>query len=191
MQTFTPRPQEQVFTKIKKTTHKCSRVEGGISSPEKVQGPVSNSNSVGCYRQLNISSLHKQTRRNPLSGDVCSPWKIMTWCHVYQITLMAWSIPWCLNVMADLLSWSNQVQSSEWSLHQQMFKQMCQKWFTPICHSSEPQSSIVRMSSPRRACLGHRCTKHKLLWSHCSKKIRQCNCLVILIAPGWPGMPWF
>ena len=32
-----------------------------------------NPNSVGCYTQLNSSSLHKQTRRNPLGGDVCSP----------------------------------------------------------------------------------------------------------------------
>ena len=23
------------------------------------------------------------------------------------------------------------------------------------------------------------------------QKIRQCNCLIIIIAPGWPGMPWF
>ena len=32
--------------------------------------------------------------------------------------------------MADL-SRSNQVQSTEWSLHLQVFKQICQKWFTP------------------------------------------------------------
>ena len=31
----------------------------------------------------------------------------------------------------DLLSRSNQVQSTEWSLHPQVFKQICQKWFTP------------------------------------------------------------
>ena len=31
------------------------------------------SNSASCYRQLHSSSLHKQTRRNPLGGDVCSP----------------------------------------------------------------------------------------------------------------------
>ena len=37
----------------------------------------------------------------------------------------------CLNVMAELLSRSNQVQSTEWSLHPQVFKQICQKWFTP------------------------------------------------------------
>ena len=29
------------------------------------------------------------------------------------------------------LSRSNQVQSTEWSLHPQVFKQICQKWFTP------------------------------------------------------------
>ena len=57
---------EQVSTKVlwsdrtgKKATHKCSRVEGGISGPETVQGPVPKPNSVGCYRQLNSSSHHK------------------------------------------------------------------------------------------------------------------------------------
>ena len=58
-------------------------------------------------------------------------WKIMTGCHHYHITLKARHIPGCLNVMADLLSRSNQVQSTEWSLHTQVFKQICQKWFTP------------------------------------------------------------
>ena len=72
-----------------------------------------------------------------------------------------------------------------------------------ICHSSEPQSSSVRISSPRPSCLEHRCSEHKLVRSHCLclpptallhrviQKIRQCNCLIIVIAPGWPGMPWF
>ena len=66
------------------------------------------------------------------SAEVCALlWKIMTWCHHYHITLKARHIPGCLNVMADLLSRSNQVQSTEWSLHPQVFKQICQKWFTP------------------------------------------------------------
>ena len=55
----------------------------------------------------------------------------MTWCHHYQITLKARHIPGCLNVMGDLLPRSNQVQSTEWSLHPQVFKQICHKWFTP------------------------------------------------------------
>ena len=72
-----------------------------------------------------------------------------------------------------------------------------------ICHSSEPQSSTVCISSPRPKCLGHRCSEHN--WSGLTAyaypptallhrvipKIRQCSCLIIVIAPGWPGMPWF
>ena len=96
--------------------------------------------------------------------------KIMTWCHHYQIQLKARHIPGCLNVIADLLSSSNQVQSTEWSLHPQVFKQICLKWFTPhvdlFCHSPEPQSSTIRVSSPRPKCLGHRCSEHKLVGSH-------------------------
>ena len=40
-------------------------------------------------------------------------------------------IPVWLSVMADLLSRSNQVQSTEWSLHLQVFNQICLKWFFP------------------------------------------------------------
>ena len=36
-----------------------------------------------------------------------------------------------------------------------------------ICHSSKPESSTVRISSPRPKCLGHRCSEHKLVRSHC------------------------
>ena len=36
-----------------------------------------------------------------------------------------------------------------------------------ICHSSKPQTSTVRVSSPRHKCLGHRCSEHKLDGSHC------------------------
>ena len=51
-----------------------------------------------------------------------------------------------------------------------MFKQICQVDHSScrsICHSSEPQSFIVCISSPRPACLGHRCSEHKLVGSHC------------------------
>ena len=51
----------------------CSRVKGGLPGPSKLQGPVSEPNSASCNGQLNSGSLHKQTRRNSLSGDVCSP----------------------------------------------------------------------------------------------------------------------
>ena len=72
-----------------------------------------------------------------------------------------------------------------------------------IGHSSEPQTSTVSVSTPRPKYLGHRYSNHKLVGSHClyllsygslsqgDPKIRQCNCLIVVIAPAWPGMPWF
>ena len=110
-------------------------------------------------------------------------------------------------MMADLLSRLNQVQSTEWSLHPQMFKQICQKWFTPhvdlfatrlnhklpLYISPVPDqndwgrdalninwSGLTGYAYPLMALL------HRVI-----QKIRQCNCVIIVIAPGWPGMPWF
>ena len=57
----------------KKATHKCYRAGGSFFGASNVQGPVSKPNGVGCYRQLNSSSLHKHTRRNSPGGDVHSP----------------------------------------------------------------------------------------------------------------------
>ena len=76
-----------------------------------------------------VANIYKQGGTH--SAEMCALlWKITTWCHHYQITIKARHIPGCLNVMADLLSRSNQVQSTEWSLHSQVLKQICHKWFT-------------------------------------------------------------
>ena len=101
------------------------------------------------------------------SAEICTLlWKIITFCHHYQIILKARHIPGCLDVMADLQFRLNQVQSAEWSLHPQVSK-VVHSSCRPICHSSEPQSSAVCISSPRPKCLGHRCSEHKLVRSHC------------------------
>ena len=84
------------------------------------------------------------------SAEMCALlWKIMTWCHHYHITVKARHIPGCLNMMADLLSRSNQVQSTEWSLHPQVFKQIFHKWFTP--HVGGHGGRVVTLSPPTSA----------------------------------------
>ena len=78
-----------------------------------------------------VAYINKQGRTH--SAEMCSfLWKIMTWYHYYHITLKARHIPGCLNLMAELLSRSNQVQSTEWSRHPQVFRQICQRWFAPL-----------------------------------------------------------
>ena len=156
----------------KKATHKRPRVEGGLTGPSEVQGPVPGPNSSSCNGQLHSGSLHKQTRRNSLSRDVCSPVEDQTWCHHYHITLKARHIPGCLNVMADLLSRSNQVQSTEWSLHPQVFKQICQKWFTPhvnlfATHLNHKLPLYVSPIPDPKAWDINTCSEHKLDGSHC------------------------
>ena len=140
------------------------------------------------------------------SAEMCMLlWKIMTWYHHYHITLKARHIPGCLNVMADL-SRSYQVQSMVWSLHPQVFKQIFHKWFTPhvllfSTHLNHKLPLYVSPISDPKAwdidALNLNCTGltayaypptallHRVI------QIRQCHCLIIVIAPGWPGMPWF
>ena len=115
----------------KKGTHKCPRNEGDLPGPSRLQGPVPEPNSASCDGQLNSGSLHQQTRRNSLSRNVCSPVEDHDLVPSLPHNIESQAHSGCLNVMADLLSRSNLVQSTEWSLHPQVFKEICQKWFTP------------------------------------------------------------
>ena len=129
------------------------------------QEPVSEPNSTCGNGQLNRGSL-KQTRRNSLSGDGHAPVEDHDMVSSLSHNKKARHIPGCLNVIANLLSRSNYVQSTEWSLHPQvpqMFLPSCKS----ICHSLEPQASTVHVFSPRPKGLGHGCSEHKLYQSHC------------------------
>ena len=126
----------------------------------------------------------------------------MTWCHHYQITLRARHIPGSLNVMADLLSRSNQVQSTEWSLHPQVFKQICHKWFIPHVDlfATHLNHKVPLYVSPVPDQHAWDIDALNINWSGLTAyvyppttllhKVSQ-KILIILIAPGWPGMPWF
>ena len=132
-------------------------------------------------------------------------WKIMTWCHLCKITFRARHIPGCLNVMVDLLSRSNQVQSTEWSLHPLVFKQICQKWFTPhVDLFATPLNHKVPLYiSPVPDQHAWDIDALNIVWSgltayaylstallHRVIQIRQPHCFIV-IAPGWLGTPCF
>ena len=155
----------------KKATHKCSRAEGGFYGPSKVQGPVSKPNSVSCHRQLNSGSLHKQTRWNPLGRDVRSPvedhdlvpslpdnTKSQTHSRVSECDGQP-------VVQVEPSSVNRMVTASAGV--QTDLSQVVHPSCRSICHLPEPQSSTVRVSSPRPKFLGHRCSEHKLVGSPC------------------------
>ena len=134
------------------------------------------------------------------SAEMCALlWKIMTWCHHYHITLKARHIPGCLNVMADILSRSNQGLSTEWSLHPQVFKQFCQMWFTPHVDlfTTHLNHNLPLYVSPVPDPNAWDIDALNINWTaltaffypptallHRGSKIRQCYCLIIVIAPG-------
>ena len=142
-----------VVRRGKKATHKYSRIEGDLTSPSKLQGP------------LNSGSLHKQARRNSLSRDVRTPVEdhdmVPSLSHNTQSQTHS-RVSECdgrpsVQVIPSSI---NRIIQSDMS---EVVHPLCRS----ICHSSEPQTSIVHVSNPRPKCLGHRCSKHKLVGSHC------------------------
>ena len=143
------------------------------------------------------------------SGPLCALlWRILTWCTSHQVTLRARHIPGRLNVVADKLSRLGQTIQTEWSLLQEVFQTICSSWHRPnidlfatrfnnklpqfVSPVPDPQAVAVDALSlpwedldayafPPAANLGK--VVEKLQDSPCKR--------IILIAPGWPNMPWF
>ena len=132
---------------------------------------MSKPNRVSCHRQLNSGSLHKQTRWNPLSVDVRSPVEdydlVPSLPHNTKSQTHS-RVSECDGrpaVQVELSSVNRMVTASAGI--QTDLSQVVQSSGRSICHSPEPQSSTVCISSPRPKCLGHRCSKHKLVGSLC------------------------
>ena len=136
----------------KKATHKCSRIEGGLPSPSKLQGPVPELNSASCHGQLNSGSLHKQTRRNSLSRNVLSPVEDhdMVPSLSHNIKSQTHSrVSECDGRPSIQVEPStvNRMVTASAGVQTDLSKVVhsCRS----ICHSPEPQTSTVRISCPR------------------------------------------
>ena len=163
--------QGSVIRPGKKATHKCPRVEGGLTGPSKFQGPVPGPNSSSCNGQLDSGSLHKQTRRNSLSRDVRSPVEdhdlVLPLSHNFKGQIHSRvserdgrpPIQVQPSAVNRMVTASTGVQTD--------LPEVVHSSCGPVCHSSEPQTPSLRVSYPRPKGLGHRCSEHKLDGSHC------------------------
>ena len=189
-------------------THKPLGAEISISSSKRLSNPSLQQDSVGSYRQHNSGCLYQQ-RRGDESGSLCALlWRILSWCTRQQVTLRARHIPSRLNVIADKLSRLGQTIQTEWSLHPAVFQAVCSRWHQPqvdqVCHQVQQQTTTVCITGARPPGLGSGCTQPVLggpgpirlpTGSHLGQVVEKlqdypCN-RIILIAPGWPNMPWF
>ena len=143
------------------------------------------------------------------SGSLCALlWRLLMWCNQRQIVLRARHIPGHLNVIADKLSRHGQVIQTEWSLLQEVFDQICRRWHKPEVDlfATKFNRKLPRFVSPVPDLLAWKVDALSVPWQDLdayvfppvallgkvvSKLMDQGFNRVILIAPGWPNMPWF
>ena len=132
--------------------------EKGLTGPSKLQGPVPEPNSASCNGQLNSGSLHKQTRRNSLSRDVCSPVEdydlVPSLSHNIESQTHS-RVPECdgrpsVQVKSSAVNRMVTTSAGVQTDLPKVVHTSCRL----ICHSSEPQTSTVRISCPRPKGLG-------------------------------------
>ena len=130
-----------------------------------------NQNSASCNGQLNSGSLHKQTRRNSLSRDVCSPVEghdmVLSLSHNIKSQTHS-RLSECdgrppVQVQQSAVNRIDTASAGVQTGLPKVVHSSCRS----ICHSSEPQTSTLHVSIPRPKCLGHRCSELKLDGSHC------------------------
>ena len=143
------------------------------------------------------------------SGSLCALlWRLLSWCHPRKIVLRARHIPGCLNVIADKLSRHNQVIQTEWSLSQQVFHLLCSKWGRPQIDlfATRFNHRLPKFVSPVSDLAAWAVDALSLSWGNLdvyafppvsllnqvvSKLVDQGCHRMILVASGWPNMPWF
>ena len=142
------------------------------------------------------------------SGPLCALlWRILTWCTRNQVTLKARHIPGRLNVSRQTIqtgpNHSNRMVPQPRGIQGNM-QPVAQAPSGSLCHQVQQQASTVSLPSPRCSGLGSGCPQFVLggtgplrlpTSSHLGQMVEKlqdypCN-RIILIAPGWPNMPWF
>ena len=142
------------------------------------------------------------------SGSLCALlWRILSWRTRQQVTLRARHIPGRLNVIADKLSRLGQTIQTEWSLHLEVFQAVCSRWHQPQVDlfATRFNNKLAYFVSPVPDPQAWAVDALSLSWEDLDPyafppaaivgkvvKLQDYPCnRIILIAPGWPNMPWF
>ena len=181
--------------------HKPLGAESSISSSKGVSNPHLQQNTTV------VVYINKEGGMK--SGSLCALlWRILSWCTRQQVTLRARHIPGQLNVIADKLSRLGQTIQTEWSLHPEVFQAVCSRWHQPqvdlfatrfnnklpqfVSPVPDPQAWAVDALSLSWEDLDPYAFPPAAILGKVVEKLQDYPCnRIILIAPGWPNMPWF
>ena len=159
--------QRTVIRSRKIVAYKRFRTKGSVLGPKTLQASMPKSTSPGCHGQLNGSSLHQQTGRDSLSGNVrpsmknhelVSSIQNISTCQTHS------RVPKCDHGFPVQIN-SNSVNGvvTTCSGVQKNLQKGVHSSGGSVCHPSKPQVTTVRLPSTRSKRMEHRCSKHKLV----------------------------
>ena len=149
-----------------------------------------------------VSYLNKEGGTHSI--EMCTLiWRILAFTNSRRIQIRARHVPGSLNEIADSLSRRDKVIQTEWSLHQQIFNQICRVWHTPMVdlfathlnHKLPIYVSPVPDKKAWKMDALNICSEGLDSYVFCSvailpqvvKKIITYPCRMIVLAPGWQG----
>ena len=133
--------------------------------------------------------------------------RILRWSELHRVTLALQFIPGCRNVLADSLSRPHQLLGSEWTLHADVFRDLCCQW--PVMVDLFATSANHRCSiyfSPFRdpqsagtdaflqswdGLLAYAFPPWSVIPQVLTKLRASQGTYLTLVAPYWPQRPWF
>jgi len=134
-------------------------------------------------------------------------WQVLSLCHHLGVTLSVRHIPGRLNVVADSLSRQIQPVNTEWCLHHNVFRHLCNVWDRPhvdlfathinrllptfVSPVPHPEAWAVNaLSVDWTQVLGYAFPPFALL-PQVLQKLDSRPTTLLLIAPAWPRQSWF
>jgi hypothetical protein len=127
--------------------------------------------------------------------------------HSINTEMKAAHIPGCRNVLADSLSRSGKIISTEWTLHQEIFRQICSFWGIPQIdlfatrfnnrlptfispYPDERAAGVDALSLDWNGLCAYAYPPTVLI-PKVLQKISESSARILLIAPAWTSRSWF
>ena len=134
-------------------------------------------------------------------------WELLQFCRMHSITLVPRHIPGKRNVLADSLSRTGKLQSTEWTLKQQLVDTLCTLWGSPnvdlfaLKHNKRLPVYVSALPDPEALAVDALSMSWDRLEAYAYpptpilpavlRKVACSQIRMILIAPFWPSQPWF
>ena len=191
----------------KQVAHKPLRAKSSFSSSKRVSNPLLQQDSTDSYRQHNSGCLYQQRGGDDVGLSVCPT--VENPVLVYQTAGNSQGTSHPRPAERDsrqaIQTWPDH---SEWSLHPKVFQAICSRWHQPkvdlfatrfnnklpqfVSPVPDPQAWAVDALSLSWENLNPYAFPPAAIFGKGVDKLQDYPCnRIILIAPGWPNMPWF